>query len=406
MAWRGGGVDVTQPAASRDWIGYRTARWRDLAGLSQRELAERVGVSREYISMIESGRRPVSTRRLLADLAHALGIRIEDLTAQPIAPRNPDEMVLYGLAPAIRRALDQEDPPPDTPRTRTQLAADVDRCLALRMAADWNTLADLLPALLSETAALESDEGRLLHIQALVAASLICQKTGYLDLARRCADLAAGKAGPVGESMHAALAAYAVGQSALAGGSPRHSLATSEQGVQVLQSSDFPDGDAVAIAGMLHLCSALSAGSLGLRDRATDHLREATELATQVIGDPWRFQFGPANVGVWRVGVACESADWGRAPELAAAVDTSQLRTPDRISRLHVDAGRGWYETGHAARATTEFLTAMEISARATRVLPCVREVTAQLARDAGPRGGSAELRRLVSWVGVDPLAE
>jgi hypothetical protein len=137
---------------------------------------------------------------------------------------------------------------------------------------------------------------------------------------------------------------------------------------------------------------------------AGDHLAEAAELAERSIGDPWRLEFGAPNVGCWRVAVACELGDWGRVPGLAAGVDVTRLRTPDRRARLRVDAGRGWYEIGNPDRATQELLAAMEISPRATRVLPCVRELTAQLARDAG-RKGSAALGRLVSWVGVDPLA-
>jgi transcriptional regulator with XRE-family HTH domain len=394
---------MAEPTPARDYIGYRVARWRDIAGLSQRQLAERVGVSRQYIQMIESGNRPVSRRGLLADLAHALGVSITDLTAQPTTPRNRDELVLYTLAPAIRRALDREDPPPE-PRPLAEVAADVDRALALRMAADWDTLAELAPRLLTETAAIPGDEGRLLQIRALANAGWTAQNVGFLDLGRRCADQAAALAAAVGEPLHIATTAYALGQAALAGGSSRRAVAVACEAAERLQSGPF-EGDAVAIAGMLHLVTALAAGALGRPEQAAEHLAEAGDLARFAVGDPWSLEFGPANVGVWSVAAACELGDWGRAPELAAAVDTGQLRTPDRVSRLHVDAGRGWYEVGQPERATDELLAAMETSARATRVLPCVREITGQLARDAGPRGGSERLRRLVTWVGVDPLS-
>jgi transcriptional regulator with XRE-family HTH domain len=386
-------------------MGYRVARWRDLAGLSQRQLAERVGVSREYISMIESGRRPVSTRRLLADLAHALGVSVADLTGQPVQPRNGAELVLYSLAPAVRRALDGEDDPPERIRPLAEVAADVDRSLALHMAADWDALADLLPRLLTETAALPGDQGRLLHVRAIESASRTVNNAGYTDLARRCADQAADMAAGVGEPVHIAAVTWSLALAALLGGSARCALAVAEAGAEALQTSGSDDPDAVGIAGMLHLAGALSAAAAGQPARAGDHLAEAAELATHSVGDPWRLEFGPPNVQVWEVAVACELGEWGRAAELAAAVDTTRLRTPDRVSKLHVDAGRGWYGTGDRDRATSELLVAMETSARATRVLPCVREVTAQMARDAGPRGGSQALRHLVSWVGVDPLA-
>jgi transcriptional regulator with XRE-family HTH domain len=386
-------------------MGYRIARWRSLGGLTQRELAERIGVSREYVSMIESGKRPVSTRHLLADLAHALGVRVEELTAQPIPPRNPDEMAVHALAPAIRRALDGEHPPPRQPRPLDQVAADVFRAQTLRATTDWDGFAELLPALLVETARLDGDDGRLLHVRVLFDAATSCQRTGYLDLARRCADLAGVVAAQVGEPIHLAATAYGIGQAALAGGAPHLSLTTAERAAEMLQTTDTGSADTVGLAGMLHLHSALSAASLDQSERASDHLAEAADLATHVVGDPWLLQFMPANVAVWAVAIACEQSDWDRVPDLAAAVDTTALR-PTRKARLHADAGRGWYETGNTERTTTELLTAIQTSPRTTRVLPFVRELTAQLARDAGRRGGSAQLQQLVSLVGVDPLAE
>src|SRR5262249_57358863 len=49
-----------------DYIGLRVARWRDIGGMTQQQLADAVGVTREYISMIENGKRPV-TKTLVAD---------------------------------------------------------------------------------------------------------------------------------------------------------------------------------------------------------------------------------------------------------------------------------------------------------------------------------------------------
>jgi DNA-binding XRE family transcriptional regulator len=52
--------------------------WREHRGLAQRELAERVGIQKAYLSQIESGRR-VGSIKVLAGLAAILEVAIEDL---------------------------------------------------------------------------------------------------------------------------------------------------------------------------------------------------------------------------------------------------------------------------------------------------------------------------------------
>lgn len=49
-------------------------RYRDAAGLSQQELADRVGISKSYISSLELGYRAPSLN-LLVKIAQSLGVR-------------------------------------------------------------------------------------------------------------------------------------------------------------------------------------------------------------------------------------------------------------------------------------------------------------------------------------------
>ncbi len=387
-------------SSQTEGIGWRVAKWRGLARLTQQEVADAMGVHRSYISLIESGQRQVVNRRQYAALARALGVSVEDLTGQPVPPRTREEMVLYSLPALLRPALDLEgDAPP--PRPLEVIAGEVDRSFGMRMHHDWEALTALLPGLLAETMGLASTPGRMLAVRALVNASLTCRTGGYLDLARRCAERAASVAGALGEPVHLGGAAFALGQAALAGGSIRHALAVTELAGQALQA-DLPAGEeARATAGMLHLASALAAAAHGDLARTHVHLEEATYLAQGMVGNPWWYDFNPANVGCWRVAAACELGEFDRGPELAAQVQIPQLRTPDRVARLNVDVARCEYETQRPERAVARLLVAMDVSARGTRVLPPVRELVAQMARDAGPGGGSEGLRRLVTSVGV-----
>jgi ribosome-binding protein aMBF1 (putative translation factor) len=52
--------------------------WREHRGLSQRELAEKAGVSVSYLNEIEGGKKPGSVKTLKA-LAEAMGLALDDL---------------------------------------------------------------------------------------------------------------------------------------------------------------------------------------------------------------------------------------------------------------------------------------------------------------------------------------
>lgn len=63
-----------------DWnrLGSRLRRLREVRGLTQRELANRAGVARNTVTLIETGARPASIR-LMERLAKILGVKLVDL---------------------------------------------------------------------------------------------------------------------------------------------------------------------------------------------------------------------------------------------------------------------------------------------------------------------------------------
>lgn len=62
-------------------LGERVRALRASRGLTQRELAERVRISRPSIANVEAGRQNVGLRQLCA-LAGALGVGIDELLAE------------------------------------------------------------------------------------------------------------------------------------------------------------------------------------------------------------------------------------------------------------------------------------------------------------------------------------
>lgn len=373
--------------------------------MTQHELADRVGVSHPYISMIEGGKRPVTKRSLLIELASALGVSVTDLTGQPQQPRSRDDLAIYAAVPMLRGALD-DDPEIDQVPDPAAVAAAVDRAMGARMACDYPTLAGLLPGVVADARRLVDAghrAGPALFVRAAVTACLTIKPFGYVDLSARYSERAQLVAAQSIDPADAAAAAYAAAQTALSSGTVggrRRSLATSVTATE--QLGDGGTDAELTWYGMLHLQAALSSASLGTGDVA-GHLAEASAAANRVSSDPWRVEFTPANVGIWRVGIAVENGEPERAPQYARHVDRAQIRSANRRCRLHIDAGRGWYAAGDSARAVRSFLEADEASQAELRSRPSVRELTGQMVRDAR-RKGSDELRELAVRLGIDPL--
>lgn len=388
-----------------DYIGLRVARWRDISGLTQQDLANAVGVTSAYISMLENGRRPVTKRSLLIALASALQVSVTDLTGQPTAPRSSDDLAIYAAVPALRGALD-DDPAADGLPSLADVASRTDAVMSARMACDYQRLARLLPALVADARQLANagEERALpLFVRTAVTAALAIKPFGYVDLSARYAERAEVAAGRLGRQIESAAAAFALAQTALASGTiggRRRSLVTAINAAESI--GDDGDDDALTWYGMLHLHAALSAASLGVGDPGR-HLTEAGSAARRAGSDPWRMEFTPENVAIWRIGVAVENGEPERAPEYAHQVDRSRIRTANRRARMHIDTGRGWYAAGDQGRAVRSFLEADEASPAELRSRPSVRELVGQMVRDSRRRG-SDELRDLATRVGVDPL--
>jgi transcriptional regulator with XRE-family HTH domain len=394
-----------------DYIGLRVARWRDLSGMTQQQLATEIGVSREYVSMIENGKRAVTKRDLLLRLARAIGVDANDLTAQPYPPSDGAELALHVIAPKLRRALDGDEEPTE-PVPLSQLSQDAQTAMAARMACDYQTLGDLLPVLISGSIDLAesggdeqaSRSGTALFIKACVTGSLAVKPHGFVDLGIRLAELAAQAAVKLDDPVHSAAAGFALSQALLSGGCLHKSLALAIRAADDIQPHIHTDAGKEWY-GMLHLQSALVSASLGDPDEATSHLAEAEEISASARSNIWKMEFTTANVGAWRVAVALESSEPQLAAVYARQVDRTALHTVQRRVRLLIDTARGQFLAGQHEAAVRCLLAADDIAPIEVRSRPAVREIVGQMVRDSTRRGGSSELRTLVARLRLDPLA-
>ena len=65
--------------------------WREKRGLTQQQLADRVGTTKESVSRGENGKRQMNVA-ILAEMADALGIDVPDLFFSPDKP-SPSELL-------------------------------------------------------------------------------------------------------------------------------------------------------------------------------------------------------------------------------------------------------------------------------------------------------------------------
>jgi len=402
---------------ARQGIGLRITYWRGLAGKTQQEVADSIGVTREFISQVENGKKPLTRIDHAHGIAQFLGISFSDVVGLPYTPADrTDYENTIGIT-RIRAAIDEGDDPVE-PLPIQELALAADRAMAARMACDVPLLGQHLPDLLSGARVRwfehgDRQAGELL-VKGAFTGSLALKSAGWFDLGFRLAELANAVATALGDPECIAAARFAVAQCALTNGSRRRSLRLAVEGAEDLdrltrrgQLPALVREGVISWKGLLHLQAALSQAGLphegGSHTDAVDgHLAEAAAAARHVTVDSWRMGFGTANVNVWAIGAALESGNPGRVRELAARVDVSQLRTPHRLSRFHLDVGRARFLEEDVDGAVRAFLRADRAAPDDLRRRADVVEMVSQMVRSAsGPRGGSSELRDLAVRVGV-----
>ena len=87
-------------------MGKRVRKQRQLIGLTQQELAERIGVNTSFVGHVERGTRKASLETLVA-LSNALGVGVDYLLAGSLQS-SPDEENPSGAMDPNRRLVIRE----------------------------------------------------------------------------------------------------------------------------------------------------------------------------------------------------------------------------------------------------------------------------------------------------------
>lgn len=387
-------------------VGTRIREIRTWRGVSLRTAAELAGISPGYLSMIETGERPLQKRSVLESIAAALRVSPADLGAVPVAGvLDTDVSRARGALPAVEAALTEVFLGESTvrPRPLPDVLADLDHLRrVLKPRADVAGQMEAYPGLLRELHALWSQD----HSDALLGHMAWL----YLDVSNSAGSLGANSTAGLAvahmrevtarldDPLWAGLSAYG---RALGLGAAGLRERAREVSLVALDGLDPSAGDPHRqIAGSLHLTAALSSAATGDGDQVTTHVAEARTLAESgddPDGTGWAgLCFSRTNVGIWETSLALELGDPGRTLDVARRTRPEDHPSWSRQGAFHGDVARALAtDRKSRGRAVQALVRAEALAPVRTRSNVWLRETARDLLRQV--KRDSSEGRELRS---------
>jgi transcriptional regulator with XRE-family HTH domain len=274
-------------------IGANIASHRRAAGVTQSDLAGRIGKSVQWVSAVEQGRRHADRLTDLLRIALVIGCTVEDLIGRPVDTLAPGGRPPRGEAvAAVREVIMRAAVPGPAPAVVPDLQE-----VTTRVAEAWTIwhgsptahviLGGVLPGLLSDAnVAYRSSAERALAARNLSGAYQITRQWLHHipdgELAWVAAERAMNTARESGDPHLIALGAWALSASYRRAGqqdeATRLCLAAADELKQRIDA-DCPERDLLADYGMLHLAAAVSAAQSDEDGRAWALHRVADEAA-------------------------------------------------------------------------------------------------------------------------------
>jgi transcriptional regulator with XRE-family HTH domain len=393
-------------------IGHRVRSARKLAGITQRQLADRAHVSLSLVKQVEQVRVPASPA-FVAAVARALEMPATELMSQPGPILDREDHRVHAVIPELRRELAAYRLPPDPGpplRSVPELAAAVTHVSTLRQSGSIDGLGAELPPLLAELRAATHhysghDRERIFGLLAetYAAAGQVAWKLGYSDLSSLTTDRIEWAARKSGDPLAVAAGDFYRAGELIATAEWRGALTFLDSARDRI-ADRLRDNDeaAVAVHGVLHLKSGLAAARAGDAATSDAHLGEAQQAARHVTAgsDHYRLAFDTDSVTIWSVGLAVERRDGTAAVKRAEAITHFAPTTPrERIGHHWIDLARGFQLHGDRDRSLGALQAARQTSPQQTRYHPQVRETVVTLAENDKRR--SDTLAGFARWAGI-----
>jgi transcriptional regulator with XRE-family HTH domain len=398
-------------------IGARLRTLRRWRGQTQAELAGLAGLSPSFLSMVETGQRPLDRRSHIAALASALKVSETDLVGGPHLSSDRQQSDPHMGIPALRVALQTNTltaPAVDHARPLADLAQIViGKLESLRRTSDYATIGDLLPDVLDGLhyhAAVPADEAaqRLALatlVEACVCATFTAKNLNYTDLAHLAARRAGEAAALLDDPIAQGKANFVWLQTLPRAGSLNRNLAAAERAASALEPY-ARDPVGLSVLGMITLTTSLTAATLQRGDAASHWLDEATAIAARIPDTPacnWQ-SFSATNASIWRVTVGVERGEAGGAiRELAEQVSLDRLDArSSRRANFLADVGCGLAREPQTRTEAVRWLRrAEETAPQRIRNSTAARESVAYLLNRATAAAGGRELRGMAARMGL-----
>jgi len=405
------GMD-TAPALLRG-IGTNIAAHRRVAGITQADLAGRIGRSVQWVSAVEQGRRHADRLTDLLHIAVVVGCTVEDLIGRPVdilAPGvRPRGETVAAVRAVIMRSAVPSSPLPEPVPTADEVDARVGEAWTI-----WHgspnahtVLGEVLPGLLDDaTVAHRVAQDRRAAAASLAGAYQIARQWLHHipdgDLAWIAADRAMNAAREADDPHLIALGAWALSAAYRRAGqqdeATRLCLAAADELKAHIDGSD-PAPDLLADYGMLHLAAAISAAQSDEDGRAWALHRVADE-APRALGarySPWT-AFGPGNVDIHGLAIRAELGRADEVVEYASRLNIDDVPSVERRARVLIDTARGFVQRGEDEAAILVLLDAEQVSGDEVRDSGLVHELLRELLHRDRAR---AHVRALARRVGL-----
>lgn len=387
-------------------FGRRVARLRSQRGLTQAELAARLGRTASWMSQVERGVQPVVRLDVLRLLADGLGVPVTALQpgapAEAAGPPPADEQNDLDAA----RLLISGHPAPGIllggPREAEEngslaaLEEAVGEAWGLVHAARFAELSTavqrLLPRLENASRGARAEDVAAVNAllgRAYQALSAAFARQGDADAAWVAADRAIRAAEQSGDAYAVCAGVFRLAQAFVRAkrlDQAEHAASEAVRALAATAAQGSAPPEALSVLGSLHLVLALVHARGGRRTEARADIGRARRAAERLGEDrnDFNLEFGPTNVELWAVSLAVDLGDAGEALDVGERIDASGLSV-ERRSRLLIDLARAHTQRRRTGEALACLLRAEELAPESVRSSEAARESLRELVLLAGP---------------------